>query len=257
MAERSFKRYTLQQYVDYIKTFTGQVRFSEVHVHHTYIPTIADYRKKENKEDLIRAMWRYHTQDRGWNDIAQHATVDPDGYVWDGRSLLVPPVSATGYNDADDDGVHPYMFEMIGNFDIGQERLEGAQRRTVMGLTAAVIDLWNLTLDNVRFHREMSTKTCPGSGIDKSEFVAEVSQALRERKGRPGTGSGAEPPSHFPPITRRIPVTVDEKIRIEGFLIKDTTYVPLRELAQSLGAKVTWDQKSQSATVTTRKQPEA
>ncbi|QYR20553.1 peptidoglycan recognition protein family protein [Paenibacillus sp. sptzw28] len=169
---KSFDRYTLEQYVELLGTFTGLVNFSQVHVHATWKPTIADYRTATDKERIIQIMWRFHVMEMGWSDIAQHATVDPDGYIWTGRSLLQPPASSTGFNDADNDGVHPFMFEMIGNFDIGGEKLEAPQLDTAARLTRAILDLWNLLPSDIRFHREMQPgKSCPGSTIGKSWFV--------------------------------------------------------------------------------------
>ncbi len=172
---KTFRRFTLQEYIDQmLRPVVGKVRFSEIHVHGTWKPTIADFRRDGGLK-LMQAMWRFHTGTQGWSDIAQHATIDPDGYIWEGRSLLVPPASATGYNDSDNDGVHPFMFEMIGNFDVGQEKLEGAQLETAAGLCRAIMTMWNLGPDKIRFHREFTNqKTCPGSGISKPWFIAQV-----------------------------------------------------------------------------------
>jgi hypothetical protein len=177
-AKRSFKKYTLEQYVKYLETFVGKVKFPEVHVHGTWKPSIANFRKYPG-EHYMQSMYQTHMS-RGFGDIAQHATIDPDGFIWDGRSLLKYPASATGYNDSDDGDSrsHPFMFEMIGNFDVGQEKLEGAQLRTAVGLTSAVVDLFGST---IKFHREMTNlKTCPGSGISKAEFVAQVKRYKEE-----------------------------------------------------------------------------
>jgi hypothetical protein len=169
-AARTFRRYTLDEFIAYLRTYIGRVKFPEIHVHGTWKPTIADFRKRPG-DYYMQAMYRSHLA-RGFVDIAQHATIDPDGYIWDGRPLTQAPASATGFNDSDNDGIHPFMFEMIGNFDAGCERLEGAQLRTAVGLTRALADLFG---SRIVFHREMtSLKTCPGSGINKAEFVAAV-----------------------------------------------------------------------------------
>lgn len=175
-AERkNFRRFTYAEYVDYLKPFVSKVKFSQVHVHGTWKPTIADYRKAAEKIKIIQAMWRFHTVTNNWGDIAQHATIDPDGFIWEGRSLLEAPASASGYNDADLDGVHPFMFEMIGNFDVGAEKLEGAQLATAVKLTNAIISLWKLPESQIKFHRELNpAKTCPGSSVSKASFLALV-----------------------------------------------------------------------------------
>lgn len=169
---KNFRRFTYAEYVDYLKPFVSKVKFSQVHVHGTWKPTIADYRKASDKMKIIQAMWRFHTITQNWGDIAQHATIDPDGFIWEGRSLLTPPASSVGYNDPDDDLIHPFMFEMIGNFDVGAEKLEGAQLATAVKLTNLILTMWKLPDTQIKFHREMNpAKTCPGSSVNKASFV--------------------------------------------------------------------------------------
>lgn len=169
---RIFKRYTLIEYIAYLITFVGRVRFSELHMHHTWVPAHSHWYKMKNKMDVITGMYRYHTDTRGFSDIAQHATIDPEGYIWAGRSLLMPPASATNYNDSDNDRIHPFMFEMIGDFDEGRDKLEGSQLATVNGLVNEIMLLWGSEL---KFHRDMTNwKSCPGTGIDKAQFISQL-----------------------------------------------------------------------------------
>lgn len=178
---RNFSRYSLYDFIEKVlKPAVGKVKFSEVHIHATWKPTIAQFRKDGGLR-LVQGMWRFHTGTQKWSDIAQHATIDPDGYIWDGRSLLQPPASSTNYNDGDNDHIHPFMFEMIGDFDKGKEKLEGPQLLASVGLTRAVVDLFG---SKPRFHREMDTKgkTCPGSGIDMAWFMKLVEGAKPKMK---------------------------------------------------------------------------
>ncbi|TFE27519.1 peptidoglycan recognition family protein [Cohnella luojiensis] len=175
--KRKFRRYTLQEFLVVLDQSVKKVRFNGIHVHATWRPTIQDYREAKDKESLIQAMWRFHTGTRKFTDIAQHVTIDPDGYIWEGRSLLTSPASTYDHNDSDNDGVHPFMFEMIGNFDRGAEVLTGAQLETTLGLCRGIMTRWKLGLPDIRFHREMqSGKTCPGSGIDKAKFLAQLAK---------------------------------------------------------------------------------
>src|SRR5690554_2133211 len=177
---RSFKRYTLEQFIEILKQHTTKVKFSEVHVHHTWKPTQASWRASASGERVMLGMYNAH-KGRDFSDIAQHATIDPDGFIWDGRSFLMPPASATGHNDSDNDRIHPFMFKMIGNFDLGQEQLEGEQLATVIGLTRAIMELWQLHESKVRFHREMTNqKSCPGTGIKKEWFLDQIKDKEEE-----------------------------------------------------------------------------
>lgn len=206
-------------------------------MHHTWIPTHANWHSMKNKMDVITGMWRYHTDTRGFSDIAQHVTIDPEGYIWEGRSLLLPPASATGHNDPDNDVIHPFMFEMIGDFDINRDKLEGAQLATVLGLTRAIMDLSKLSDSKVIFHRDMTNqKSCPGTGLEKAWFLEQLKPP-------------APKPEPLPTIQDRVNIVVNGKVMPQGYLIGGLTYVPIRTVSEALGATIGWNQKTKTASL--------
>ncbi len=97
-------------------------RITAVHLHHTWRPTRAQFRGLAS----IEGMRNYHIG-LGWDDIAQHLTIDPVGICWTGRNWNLPPASQKGKNGTPDAG--PFMIEMVGDFDAGQDVLDGEQRR--------------------------------------------------------------------------------------------------------------------------------
>ncbi|WP_017754664.1 peptidoglycan recognition protein family protein [Calidifontibacillus oryziterrae] len=162
--QQTFKSYTLLQFQSFIQSISINRKITHIQIHHTWKPRKIDYRG----EATIVGMWRYHTQTRGWHDIGQHFSVAPDGLIWDGRSLESDPAGISGHNKG---GV---MFEIIGNFDKGEEQLEGKQLEAIIGAVRLIISKFNLKLDNIIFHREYSSKTCPGTGITKDWFLEQV-----------------------------------------------------------------------------------
>lgn len=136
----------------------------ELHVHHTWRPDHKTYYGKPDPLYWQEAMRRFHVDTNGWSDIGQHVTLLPDGRFVTGRPFNKTPASIAGYNTG------AFAVEMLGDFDIGKDVLQGPQRESIIGL-AKYFDSKNRY---IRFHRENSTKTCPGTGIDKSLFMAEV-----------------------------------------------------------------------------------
>ena len=135
-------------------------------MHHTWRPRQRDYAGHAT----ILSMWRYHTQEKGWSDIAQHATIAPDGTIWTGRSWDLPPASSVGHNGNALAG--PFMFEIIGDFDAGQDKLEGKQREAVIGVIVAIQRGHDLGPETLRFHRDLgSPKTCPGKALAFEAFI--------------------------------------------------------------------------------------
>ncbi|WP_206186510.1 N-acetylmuramoyl-L-alanine amidase [Thermoflavimicrobium daqui] len=163
---------TAEEFIGYIRD-KQLAKHPEVHVHGTWQPDFADF-TGTNHLELQDAMKKFHTIDRGWDDIAQHITIFPDGKIVTGRDINNPPASAVGYNDPDDDHVHPFMFEMVGNFDIGHDKLDGVQLDTAL----RICRFFHIKQGAViKFHNEMTDKkTCPGSGVDKAWFVDLVYQ---------------------------------------------------------------------------------
>jgi len=129
-------------------------------IHHTWKPEHSDF-NGNNHMSLQDGMKDYHVDNNGWADIGQHITVFPDGVIVTGRDFNKDPVGISGHNKG------AFMVEMIGNFDIGNDKLEDEQLKTVMLLTNYFIkrDI------KIVFHRDYSYKSCPGSSIKKDTFL--------------------------------------------------------------------------------------
>jgi hypothetical protein len=165
--KRGFKSYSIQDFQHSLENLVKMNReITHIQIHHTWKPRKTDY----NGESTIFGMWRYHTETRGWSDIGQHFSIAPDGLIWDGRPLDKDPAGISGHNKG---GV---MFEIIGNFDEGEEKLEGIQLKAVVEAIKCVMKRFNLTKEDIVFHREHSSKTCPGSGLPKDWLLKQLSE---------------------------------------------------------------------------------
>ena len=169
---KPFRRIDVTQFADLIRLFDFKRKVTSFHVHHTWIPRRSQFKGLAT----IEAMDRDHRLNRHFSDIAQHITLDPEGWIWTGRSWNAAPASAVGFNGNSKAG--PFMMEMVGNFDKKEEPFDGAQADNAYRIVAIVLKRFGLDTDAVRFHNEMSEKTCPGSSIDKKTFLANVQKAL-------------------------------------------------------------------------------
>ena len=174
MPTPTFKRLPLAQFAQLLQQFPFTRQVNTVHMHHTWRPNRAQFKGHET----IFAMWRYHTQTNGWSDIAQHLTIDPQGFVWLGRDWNRPPASAAGHNGNDAFG--PFMLEMIGDFDVGQDPFDGAQQETALNVVALVQSRFALPTSTLLFHHAMSSKPCPGSALDHAQVMADVDRCKKQ-----------------------------------------------------------------------------
>jgi hypothetical protein len=155
-----------------IKLLKGR-KYKYSQVHHTYQPDHSDFNGK-NHLALQQGMRNYHMNTRGWYDIGQHVTLMPDGLFVTGRDFDDDkidfddtPAGIAGYNTG------AFMVEMLGNFDKGHDKLEGKQLDAMVKLQHHLVTECGV---KVMFHREHAPKTCPGTGIDKAEFMNLVNE---------------------------------------------------------------------------------
>lgn len=174
-----FLRLTKDEFTTAVDDFAWPTPKTEIHVHHTWRPNHSQYRGLRT----IQSMYDYHTGTNGWSDIAQHVSIGPDGSIWTGRAWGRSPASASGHN-----GAHVFMFETIGDFDTGHDPLADDQLDSVLHVVATLQSRFDLsTDDSIRFHNQMSAKSCPGTSIDRSAFIAQVAErrAAMEAVSRP------------------------------------------------------------------------
>ena len=144
-------------------------RITSVHLHHTWRPRRQDFRGLPT----VEAMRRVHMEQNGWSDIAQHLTIDPQGGLWTGRNWNQAPASATGHNG--DSAKGPFMIEMVGDFDAGQDPFDGAQRETAIAVVAHLLNAFGLGDANLKFHNQLTgLKSCPGTSLDRTTFLQAV-----------------------------------------------------------------------------------
>lgn len=146
-----------------IKMLDGR-SYELAQVHHTYSPDHSGF-TGDNYQDLQDGMRNYHVNDRGWQDIGQHLTLYPDGAFMTGRDFDISPAGISGHNTG------AFMIEIIGNFDKGNDKLEGDQLNAALKVYQY---LYNDCGATITFHCEHAAKTCPGTGLDKNKFVKAV-----------------------------------------------------------------------------------
>ena len=124
-----FRPLTRDGFIAELMTFAWTRRIWRVDMHHTFHPAHADY----DGEPCIARMSKFHKETRKWDDIAQHVSIAPDGTIWTGRDWNKTPASVGGVLNTG-----AFMFEAIGNFDAGHDRLEDEQMKSVAHVIRAV-----------------------------------------------------------------------------------------------------------------------
>jgi hypothetical protein len=166
----AFRPLDRHQFADLVRDFAWTRKIWRVDMHHTWHPTHASY----DGLGSIERMDRFHRDERGFDCIAQHVSIAPDGTIWTGRDWNKTPASV-GYGM----NVGVFMFEAIGNFDHGHDRLDGPQLASVIAVIEVVQARFRLPVQSLLFHREVpqTDKTCPGTSVDKGDILRRVKAA--------------------------------------------------------------------------------
>ena len=176
----------------------GSLHYFEVHagfVHHTV--NANDYTRDE-VPGIIRSIYAYHTQSRGWSDVGYNFLVDRFGRIWEGRYGGVdrPVVGAhtLGYND------YSFAMSAIGNFETAppaRAMLEAygalfAWKLSLHGVNAASTKQWVDHDATSRRSTATATPARPPARASTSTPRSRRSASWRPQRSRAGAGAQLE-----------------------------------------------------------------
>lgn len=148
----------------------SSLSYYEVHagfVHHT---VNANGYTRDQVPALLRGIYAYHTQSKGWSDIGYNFVVDRFGRIWEGRygGVARPVVGAhtLGYNE------YSFAMSALGNFDSAKPSaamLDAygrlfAWKLSLHGVSTAATkqQVGDRTFPAINGHRDAGTTACPG-----------------------------------------------------------------------------------------------
>ena len=199
MALITIKAHTVPEYEDYLESYVGRAVLGATFLHHCWKPNAADFRGLTTMEGVRRAQMS-RPRDPA-SDIMCNCYAGSDGLVYNAR----PPTTnncACQYPDTapehwpsalrklssdDPHWMNKYGFsvETVGCFDWdhpGAPRSEdpttSLAMRTSLDVLAIVHRLFHIPVDHCFFHRDVSTKTCPGERVSKAWVHAEIARRM-------------------------------------------------------------------------------
>ena len=158
----------------------GNYNYTGIQIHHTASPSYKHFYKANgtHEDELTRQnnMKSYHVNTNGWDDIAQHFTIFPNGKIVTGRSLAnTTAIGIRGWN------YNKICIEIYGNFDHGQDVMTNEQKQAVIAVYGELCKKFGITpsISTIRCHAWFtaggtylgdynagrSAKTCPGTNF--------------------------------------------------------------------------------------------
>jgi hypothetical protein len=148
----------------------SSLQYFEIHagfVHHT---VNANSYTRDQVPSLMRGIYAYHTQSKGWSDIGYNFIVDRFGRIWEGRygGVARPVVGAhtLGYNE------YSFAMSALGNFDTVRPSAAMvdaygrlfAWKLSLHGIDASSGQQWvgKKYFRSINGHRDAGQTACPG-----------------------------------------------------------------------------------------------
>lgn len=171
MSVNEFKKWIQKQ---------GNYNYTGIQIHHTAAPSYENFYKANgtHEDELTRQnnMKSYHVNTNGWDDIAQHFTIFPNGKIVTGRSLAnTTAIGIRGWN------YNKICIEIYGNFDKGKDVMTKEQKQAVIAVYGELCKKFGITpsISTIRCHAWFtaggtylgdyvagrSAKTCPGTNF--------------------------------------------------------------------------------------------
>ncbi len=135
-------------------------------IHHTAI--------EEQNEDWkkgVRDVWRFHSQDRGWQDIGYNYLIDPDGNIYEGR--FGGEFVTAGHTYLHNVGT--VGISMLGNYESRElsneaksslnELLDYLMKRYKLDPNSIYRDYENSYSLGLTGHRDWTVTACPGANV--------------------------------------------------------------------------------------------
>ncbi|MCX6397029.1 MAG: FG-GAP-like repeat-containing protein [Propionibacteriales bacterium] len=202
----------------------GSLRYGTVKagfIHHT---VNANNYTSDQVPALLRGIYAYHTQSRGWSDIGYNYLVDRFGRIWEGRyggvDRAVVGAHTLGYNE------YAFAMSAIGNFDVA------APPQAVLDAYAKLF-AWKLSLYDIRAdatrlyvkdrylqaingHRDVGQTACPGRYLyAKIPSIRTAAQAIQNGAQVPADPVNrtmiAAPSGLVPPTTKPAPAVAQPR----------------------------------------------
>ena len=106
-----------------------------------------------NDDDLFSIVNQWHLN-RGWSGCGYHYLIQKDGGLILARPIKKPGAHARGYNS--------YSVGIMLN---GDTKFTKKQFETLEKLCCNLMDTYNLDVNDIYGHNEVSTKTCPNFDV--------------------------------------------------------------------------------------------
>ncbi|MBI3890693.1 MAG: N-acetylmuramoyl-L-alanine amidase [Candidatus Wallbacteria bacterium] len=153
----------------------------KIAVHHSSEPRASQYAGAST----IRGIQRFHMFERGWNDIAYHYLIGPDGTIFEGR-----PERLNGSHSPANG--NKLGICVLGNFNRGAESITPRARASLLRMLAYLAGKYGISSRSIYGHCDFNSTDCPGDTLYGSLALlrSQVEVLLHRHAGTAACGAG-------------------------------------------------------------------
>ena len=135
--------------------------YDRITVHHSAEHS-SDLGRQSSSEvaDILRRIQRFQMRDRGFGDIGYHFLIDPQGRIWQGRTMDWQGAHSNGDNNIANIGIC-----LLGNYDV--ERPSDKSLRAMEKLIGALGQRHRIPRSRVYGHDHWKATECPGTHLSR------------------------------------------------------------------------------------------
>jgi N-acetyl-anhydromuramyl-L-alanine amidase AmpD len=133
----------------------GAVGFDRITVHHTG-DTVKSFADENSVRFALQNILTDHCN-RNFGDIGYHFVIDPEGKVWQARSMAYDGAHVSGQNSSN------VGVMILGNFESNQP--SDGQISTMILMVNAMCERFGIKKHRVFGHRDIGASLCPGRNL--------------------------------------------------------------------------------------------
>jgi len=208
------KKLDVHEFKDYIATYYfGTEPADKLVIHHTWRPTKDQWKGAVSIQGL-----KGYYEGKGW-PAGPHLFVAEDG-IW-----LFSPMRQDGIH-AGELNHRSIGIEVVGDYD--HEKWSGKTKDNALGVIKLLMSQLKIGNENIFFHRDVSSKTCPGTAITKEWLFGELT-SYRILPRIPGVSTAmagvASVSAPIPGIT-----ALDDEVRVPVWAVESIAWVKQNNL---------------------------
>ncbi|MFH1383375.1 MAG: peptidoglycan recognition family protein [Candidatus Omnitrophota bacterium] len=151
---------TIEGFKKYVDTYNfGTLPANKLVIHHTWKPTVEEWKG----ESTFYGIKSYY-ENLNWS-AGPHIFIAPDG-IW-----LLTPMRKNGIH-AGSLNWRSIGIEVVGNYDTTV--WSGTIKEETLAVISTLMEKLSIGEKDIRFHREVSSKSCPGWSITKEWLFKEL-----------------------------------------------------------------------------------